>query len=131
MLLDDPDWHIHADVLTKADGLYQGRVVDKVLGNDSELVTITLGDPRRFRRKEYLDAKAAKEHPDPSEFWVSIPTNIFLIMGGEIQTMNIRYVPSTVASLKSPSSDLARGLKELSKLVSALEASASSSIRKD
>ena len=46
-----------ADVLTKGDVLYDGRVVDKMLTSDGALATLTLGDPRRFRREEYLVAK--------------------------------------------------------------------------
>ena len=100
----EDDLNVHLDILTKQGILYQGRLGDKMLAPDGGLTSITLADPRRFQREHYLEAiRATKEGSSPvssEAFWRSIPTNLFLIMGSEIQSINIRYVPDDVAAMK-------------------------------
>ena len=102
--LADDHLHVHLDVLTKQGILYQGRLGDKVLAADGALASITLAEPKRFRREQYCEAIKAQQEgvnpPSARAFWRSIPTNLFIIMGSEIQTINIRHVPDDVAALK-------------------------------
>ena len=115
ILLYGDDLSIHLDVLTKTDGLYQGRLAEKVLGKDGDLSTLTLAEPKRFRREEYIEEKRAGRSPIAAKYWKPIPTNMFLIMGSEIQTINIRYVPDAAATLRSKDApdDLDKILKSL------------------
>jgi hypothetical protein len=122
----ESDVQIHLDVLTKMDILYQGRFEEKSLASDGSLVSLTLGDPKRFRREEYTAEKAIVAQPDPAKFWKSIPNNIFVLMGSDIHSINIRYVPVVAALKRRPrSSDLAEQLEVLRKAVEQLKAAQS------
>jgi len=92
MLLPAGHFILTADVLTKGNALYQGRVQDKMLNQDGSLHSITLANPRRFQREEFLKYK----HDDPEtlsdDFWVSIPGNLFLMMGSDIANLNLKYI---------------------------------------
>ena len=78
-----------ADVLTKGDVLYDGRVVDKMLTSDGGLAALTLGDPRRFRREEYWQlSEGCRIKPvKKADFWTRIPGKTFIIMASEISTV--------------------------------------------
>jgi hypothetical protein len=94
MLTPQKDVVVMADVLTKGNAFYDGRVVDKMLTSDGGLATLTLGDPRRFRREEYLAAKAKGEEstqPNKADYWARIPGKTFIIMAAEISTVNLRH----------------------------------------
>jgi len=120
----EKDVQIHLDVLTKMDILYQGRFEAKSLAADGTLVSLTLGEPKRFRREEYSDEKAKGTKPDAATFWKAIPNNIFVLMGSDIHSINIRYVPIVAALKRRPrSSDLAEQLEALRKAVEQLKAS--------
>ena len=94
------DQQLHLDVLTKADLLYQGRLQDKMLSSEGNLISISLVEPRRFDRQAYLNAKNGQANPEREKFWKDIPTEIFVIMASEIQTLNLRYAPKNIAALK-------------------------------
>lgn len=115
LLPDSEHLEIHLDILTKSDNLYQGILADKVLSVDGSLTSLTLASPKRFQRTEYLKAKTAETSPKATDFWKSIPTNMFLIMGTEIQTVNFRYVPRSIRALRNASKD-----DELKKVLAAL-----------
>jgi hypothetical protein len=94
MLTRARDLEVHADVLTRKDGLYSGRVVDKSLAADGSLAFITLASPRRFRRAEYLDAKHLENRAEPvkpEDFWVKVDGESFIIMASDISTLNVRH----------------------------------------
>ncbi|WP_419805191.1 hypothetical protein [Terriglobus sp.] len=124
MLVPEKNLTIHVDILTKSNILYQGRLEDRQLGADGALVSVTLAEPRRFRRDQYLAHQASREKSSKSTkkisagvsgefsntvaagpkqdnvgttapqadeaavFWKTIPTNMFIVMGGEISTIN-------------------------------------------
>ena len=93
VLLGDRNLYLVADILTKSDKLYQGELADKALAADGSLVSVTLASPRRFDRAAYLKAKDAGEQPNSEDFWKTIPTNMFLVLASDINTVNLRYVP--------------------------------------
>jgi len=41
----------------------------------------------------YLKAKEGGGSPDSENFWKTIPTNMFLVLASDINTVNLRYVP--------------------------------------
>ena len=155
MLVPEKNLSIHVDVLTKSNILYQGRLEDRQLGADGALVSITLAEPRRFRRDQYLAHQTTKDvskrstkkvssgvsgefsntaagmakqdnvganAPEADEaavFWKTIPTNMFIVMGGEISTINFRYVPEKKDILKD--FDVASALAQVNDLLQALK----------
>jgi len=92
MLLPSKNLVLSADVLTKSNTLYQGHVQDKMLNPDGSLHSITLANPRRFLREQFHAEQ--KELPEISseDFWLTIPGNIFIIIGSDITNLNLRYV---------------------------------------
>jgi hypothetical protein len=119
ILIRDKTIELHVDVMTKMNILYQGRLADKTLGPDGSLVSITLADPQRFVRPAYLDAKKADPKTDRLQFWKPIPTNMFIIMGSEIHSMNLRYVPQVKALKRDQhrDSDFRKELEAVNDLV--------------
>jgi hypothetical protein len=121
ILLREEDLQIHLDIMTKANVLYQGRLADRMLGGDGSLLSITLDDPKRFKWDQYQeDRKEAqtqnRSRPVSNDYWKPISTNMFVIMGSEISTINLRYIPSDVAALRrsrAPDEDLTKALSEL------------------
>ena len=93
MLLPQEDVILMVDVLTKSAILYQGSVQDKVLAPDGFLQTLTLSDPRRFLRDEFRKAKEADEAAKPEDFWRPIPSKLFVIVGSDIASVNVRHQP--------------------------------------
>ena len=111
MLLPSKNLRLFVDVLTKSDNLYQGRLADKTLGPDGSLVTITMAEPSKFRRAQYLEAQKADPAVTSSRFWSRIPGEIFVIMASDITTVNVRYVQSRITSQIDP--EIIRALQEL------------------
>jgi hypothetical protein len=107
------------DVLVKNDKLYQGELADKFLAADGALLSVTLKKPSRFDREGYNKAKEAGT-PQKEQYWRPIPTTMFIIMGGEISSINLRYLPKTAASMKLPSSELNKLLNQIAHEVEAL-----------
>ncbi|MCU1222472.1 MAG: hypothetical protein JWQ42_565 [Edaphobacter sp.] len=103
MLLPSKNLVLTADVLTKSNTLYQGRVQDKMLNPDGSLHSITLASPRRFLREQFQKAKDELPDTEIDEFWHNIPGNLFIVMGSDIVNLNLRYVQEVVfASEPSP-----------------------------
>lgn len=108
MLLPSKQLRIYVDVLTKSGILYSGALADKVIKGDGDLQSLTLANPRRFRRDEYLKAKEQDAITKAGGFWTVIPGELFVVMGGEISTLNVRHVPEiAVPQLKAKFADLA------------------------
>ena len=122
LLLGDRDLYLMADVLTKSDRLYQGELSDRVLAADGSLVSLTLTDPRRFDRAGYLKAKESSAKPQSQNFWKAIPTNMFLVLASDINTINLRYVPHDrrMRPLQAGSPELARLLESIADQVNTL-----------
>ena len=92
MLLPSKNLVLSADVLTKSNTLYQGRVQDKMLNLDGSLHSITLASPRRFLREQFHAEQQELPEVSSEDFWLTIPGNIFIIMGSDITNLNLRYV---------------------------------------
>jgi hypothetical protein len=92
MLLPPGRFVLTADVLTRANALYQGRVQDKMLNADGSLHSITLANPRRFQREEFQQEKLIDPETKSSDYWISIPGNLFVMMGSDIANLNLKYI---------------------------------------
>jgi len=92
MLLPPGRFLLTADVLTKGGALYQGRVQDKMLNGDGSLHSVTLANPRRFLREEFQRAKLENSAARSEEYWISIPGNLFVMMGSDIANLNLKYI---------------------------------------
>lgn len=117
MLLASQDMNIEVDVLTKTGNLYQGALRDKMLAPDGGLQSLTLGTPKRFQREKYLDVQKNKPDTKPADFWKPIPGNLFVIMGSDITTLNVRHIPSTVRRFGQEFSDVAEAIKRIATLL--------------
>lgn len=102
MLLPSRGLLLFVDVLTKGDNLYQGRLTDKSLGADGGLVNVTLTEPGKFRREQYLEAQKSVSTISAADYWASIPGEIFVIMGSDITTVNIGYVDTRITRSTAP-----------------------------
>ena len=96
---------LSADLLTRANVLYQGRIQDKMLNPDGSLHAITLASPRRFLRDEFHFAQTADPDTESSDYWKSIPGNLFVIMGSDIVNLNLKYVPLKPHTFKRSPAD--------------------------
>jgi hypothetical protein len=97
MLLPTEDVMLEVDVLTKAGTLYQGGVQDRMIGPDGSLLSITLADPRRFLRDEFHRQKEEDMNAPPDYFWRRIPGKLFVVLGSDIASVNVRYTPRQTA----------------------------------
>jgi hypothetical protein len=123
MLLTNPkQYSIEVDVMTKDGILYRGAVQEKTIGAGGTLQTLLLSSPERFLRPEFTRDRSAYEalldkegsvKPESSSYWRKIPGELFLLVGSEIKSLNVRHV-NTLASVK-PAEDpeLNRILQEL------------------
>jgi len=89
---------LEVDVLTKNGTLYQGGVQDRMIGPDGSLLSITLADPRRFLREEFHRQKQEDVEAPADYFWRHIPGKLFVIMGSDIASVNVRYPPRQTAA---------------------------------
>ncbi|HKO18022.1 MAG TPA: hypothetical protein VJU82_03965 [Acidobacteriaceae bacterium] len=97
MLLPTEDVMLEVDVLTKNGTLYQGGVQDRMIGADGSLQSLTLADPRRFLRDEFHRQKEEDVNAPPDYFWRRIPGKLFVILGTDIASVNVRYTPRQTA----------------------------------
>lgn len=97
MLLPTEDVVLEVDVLTKNGTLYQGGVQDRMIGPSGELLSLTLADPRRFLREEFHRERAEDVHAPAEYFWRRIPGKLFVILGSDIASVNVRYPPRQTA----------------------------------
>ncbi len=111
MLLPTRDLLLYADILTRS-GLYRGLVQDKVLGPDGGLRSITLGEPRRFQREQYLAAREKHGTADAETFWKTIPGDLFLIVGSEVLNLNLQYIARS-GKVVTPTRQQKDALREL------------------
>jgi hypothetical protein len=93
MLLPTEDVMLEVDVLTKNGTLYQGGVQDRMIGPDGSLQSLTLADPRRFLREEFHRERAEDVNAPADYFWRRIPGKLFVILGTDIASVNVRYTP--------------------------------------
>jgi hypothetical protein len=93
MLLPTEDVMLEVDILTKNGTLYQGGVQDRMIGPDGSLLSITLADPRRFLRDEFHRERAEDVNASADYFWRRIPGKLFVILGTDIASVNVRYPP--------------------------------------
>ena len=98
MLLPTEDVVLEVDVLTKNGTLYQGGVQDRMIGPDGELLSITLADPRRFLRDEFHRQRQEDVNAPADYFWRHIPGKLFVILGSDIASVNVRYPPRQTAA---------------------------------
>ena len=97
MLLPTEDVMLEVDVLTQGGTLYQGGVQDRMIGPDGSLLSITLADPRRFLRDEFHRERAEDVNAPADYFWRRIPGKLFVILGSDIASVNVRYTPRQTA----------------------------------
>lgn len=112
MLLPAKGLVLNADVLTKTNILYQGRVQDKMLNPDGSLHSVTLASPRRFQREQFQKKKDESPATKSDGFWHNIPGNLFIIMGSDITNLNLRYVRENLLAYE-PSSEEIEVLRRL------------------
>ena len=105
MRLPPGSFVLSADLLTRSNVLYQGRIQDKMLNPDGSLHAITLASPRRFLRDEFHLAQAADPETESSDYWKSIPGNLFVILGSDIVNLNLKYVPLKPNTFKRSQAD--------------------------
>jgi hypothetical protein len=98
MLLPTDDVTLAVDVLTKSGTLYQGAVQDRMLASDGSLLSLTLADPRRFLRDDFHKAKEVDLNAKTDAYWRSIPGKLFVILGNDIASVNVRYPPRNATS---------------------------------
>lgn len=123
LLLPNRRLVIQLDILTKSDKLYQGTFFDKALSADGSLISVTLASPKRFDRAAYTRAKDEGVHPNPAEFWKSIPTNMFVVMASDINTINFRYTqPVQHDRLQLDSPELRQLLEQIADKVNRVRA---------
>lgn len=94
VLLASKKMTIEVDILTKSNILYAGRLADKVLTGTGDLQSVTLRNPKRFKRGEYLRAKKSGDNLKIDDFWKEIPGELFVIVASEISTVNVRHIPA-------------------------------------
>ncbi len=111
---------IEVDILTKANILYAGRLADKVLTSSGDLQSVTLRNPRRFRRDEYLKARESGVNAKIDDFWKAIPGELFVIVASEISTLNVRHIPAA-PDLAARYPDIAAELRKLRIAIDKLE----------
>ncbi len=111
MLLPTRQLSLYADILTRS-GLYRGLVQDKVLGPDGGLRSVTLGEPRRFQREQYLAEREKNGTADAETFWKTIPGDLFVIVGSEVLNLNLQYVARN-GNVVTPTRQQKDALREL------------------
>lgn len=122
LLINPKQYSIEVDVMTGEGLLYRGSVQEKTIGSDGALQTLLLSAPERFMRPDYardraayetLEDKTGSEKPETTSYWRKIPGELFLLVGSDIRSINVRHV-NTFASVK-PAEDpeLTRILKEV------------------
>ena len=120
VLLPSQRMNIEVDVLTKTGTMYSGRLADKVMTASGELESLTLETPRRFRREQYLAAQKSDPEIKAERFWKPIPGNMFVILGSDISTLNIRHIPA-VSRFGEKFGDIAQALREIERKLADLE----------
>jgi hypothetical protein len=113
ILLPSKDMNIEVDVLTKSGTLYQGALSDKIIAADGSLESLTLSNPRRFKRDQYLDDMKNQEKVKAEDYWKTIPGNLFVILEHDISTFNVRHIPGSVRRFSEEFKDIAEAMKDI------------------
>lgn len=88
------------DVLTTADVLYKGHVLNFFLDKEGELSGIFLEYPRRFDRLGFIgDREKGVAKSDTDSYWKNIPGNNLYIPNEKIVNLNVRYLTENEATL--------------------------------
>ena len=111
ILLPSRDMNIEVDVLTKSGTLYQGALRDKILAADGSLQSLTISNPRRFKRDQYLEDIKLSPTIRPEDYWKPIPGNLFVIVANDITTLNVRHIPATVRRFGQEFREIADAIK--------------------
>ena len=92
-----------------------------------------MAQPKRFDRRGYIAAREAGEEANAAEFWKSIPTNMFVVMASDINTINFRYAPppSRHRRLRTDPPELRLLLDTIADQVNAMRATEAASGRGD
>jgi hypothetical protein len=122
ILLPSQEMNIEVDVLTKTGTLYQGALSNKMLGTDGSLQNLTLSNPRRFRRDQFLEARKSSPDARPEDYWKVIPGNLFVIMAADITTLNVRHSPSSVRRYGQEFNEIAEAIRVIQGKVQAIQA---------
>jgi hypothetical protein len=128
MLLPSKNVHIHVDILAKSGIIYRGRLASKSLNADGSLSSITLEQPERFRRDAYLEAMRDNQGTPPATFWKSIPGNMFVLLGSEISSLNLRYTPTSLKPFAQNNADIGAVSRKLLNLIEQKQQSLNKSI---
>ena len=113
ILLPSKEMNIEVDVLTKSGTLYQGSLKDKVIAGDGSLHSLTLTKPRRFQRDRYIEERKMNPSVKLDNFWKAVPGQLFLIMGSDVSTLNVRHIPATVRRFAIEYADVAKLIKDV------------------
>jgi hypothetical protein len=120
ILLPSKDLSIRIDVMTKRGVLYDGSLKEKMLAGDGTLHSLTLEEPRRFKFDQFVAARKDDATVKKEKYWVRIPGESFVILGGEVETLNIRHAPDTVGQFKVEYHEVLEALKSLGAKVSSM-----------
>lgn len=94
ILLPSKDLRIYVDVLTKSGLMYQGVLEDKALTSDGTLLNITLAEPMRFQREQFLEERKKDPEANAGIYWKKIPGSVFIVLASDITSFNLRYTPT-------------------------------------
>jgi len=124
ILLPSKKMNIEVDILTKNGVLYQGAVREEtniMVSSDGNLQCLTLASPRRFRREQFLEQR--RQFPDTKveDYWKAIPGNMFVVVGSDITTLNVRHMPSNVRPFGQRFTDIGRQLNRIKAIVEELQ----------
>jgi hypothetical protein len=81
---------ITADIFTKSNILYRGRIARPFLEPDGSLSGLLLSSPQRYDRQAFVEDKKAGKKPNKDDYWRDMPSNTFLMLASEISTINLR-----------------------------------------
>lgn len=124
MLKHKGDRRIEVDVLTKSGILYRGTVYERNIGPDGTLQTLILEHAQRFLHADFVrvrtiwesGSKTEEQKPNSSDYWRPIPGKLFLIIGADISSVNVRHELVSAAE-KSENDEFNKVLDDLRRFV--------------
>lgn len=105
---------IAIDVLTKSGILYRGEAYEKMVGADGSLQTLILEYAHRYLRDDFSEARRAwsdcalpkeTQKPRTEDFWRPIPGKLFVIVGSDVCSVNVRHESAPAALAKEKKAD--------------------------
>ncbi len=112
ILLPSKELRIYVDVLTKGGLMYQGKLEDKALTSDGTLLNITIAEPLRFRREQFLEDRKINPTVKSEDYWKKIPGSVFVLLASDITSLNLRYTQTSMKKYVS-STDVVEALNRL------------------